>query len=315
MKRIRSDDREPKIFRPGASVLIAVSGGPDSVALFHIFLSLREKLGLRLGVAHMNYRLRGEDSEADERLVRSYCRTHGIPCFVSHPHRSKNPSEEELRDLRYRFFERIATREGFDAVVTAHTLDDQAETLLIRLLRGTGPEGLTGIPKRRDRIVRPLLDVTKEELLTLLREESLPFRNDKSNFDTTILRNRIRHELLPLLERDYRPGTKKALARTAAFLAEREHLPFPRIGTAGTSDTEIRFSRADFLALDGPARNAFLRHTFRKLAESGKSPSAAIVREATKLLESPKNKAQTMTFGRLKIEARGDKVGILRTKS
>lgn len=312
MKRVRNDDARHGLLTRGSSILIAVSGGPDSVVLLHVLLSLREKLDLRLGIVHVNYNLRGRDSDRDERLVRDYADSYSLPCFVSRSHTAKGKNEATLRDIRYHVFERVAKKEGYDTVATAHTEDDQAETILIRLLRGTGREGLAGIRGKRDRYIRPLLRKTKSEILRFLEAEKLAFREDESNRDTDILRNRIRHELLPLLERDYRKGIRKTLARVAEHLAESE-VTYPELETLSRDAGRISFSRTEFLTLSKPNRALLLRALFRDLSPTTSMPSSALVSEADKLLTSMKNKAQSLTSGRLKIEARGDRVRMIRS--
>lgn len=298
----------------GASVLVAVSGGPDSIALLHILLSLREKLNLRLALGHVNYGLRGVDSDLDERLVRDYAETYELPIFVYCPRNAKGKNEAMLRDIRYRFFERIATEERCDIVATAHTEDDQAETILIRLLRGTGHEGLAGIRPRRDRYIRPLLGRTKAELVRFLKDENLSYREDASNHDTDILRNRIRHELLPLLERNYQKGIRKTLARTAEHLSIADTTDTPKtLATLSRETNGVSFSRREFLSCSKTQQTEVLRCLFRELSGSGYAPPTSFARETMKLLESRKNKAQHLTFGQLKITARGDRVGMIRS--
>jgi len=294
------------------SVLLAVSGGSDSVALLHVFLSLREKLDLRLGIVHVNYALRGEDSDLDERLVREYADRYGLPCFIYRPRSAKGKSEAVLRDMRYRFFERVADREGYDVVAIAHTQDDQAETILIRLFRGTGPEGLAGMRPRRDRYIRPLLGRTKAELIRLLEAEQLPFREDVSNRDMGILRNRIRHELIPLLEREYRQGVRKTLARAAEHCSGIGIEDVSTLISLVSEDGRFMFSRSEFLALSKRNRTIVLRDMFRRLSGTGYGPTSSFVMEASKLLESRMKKAQRLVSGRLIIEARGDRVDMIR---
>jgi len=313
VKRVRNDDVRHGLLARDTSILIAVSGGPDSVALLHILLSLREKMNLQLGIVHVNYWLRGEDSDADERLVREYAETYGIPRFVTRIRGACGKNEATLRDIRYRFFERIADREGYDVVATAHTEDDQAETVLIRLLRGSGPEGLAGIRPHRDRYIRPLLARSKAELFRFLKAEHLLFREDASNRDTDILRNRIRHELLPLLERDYRKGVRKVLARVALHLSESE-TRVPSLPSLVREDDLLTFSRKEFLALSASDRTIVARHLLTALSGTGYAPSAGLVGEVMKLIRSRKGKAGQLASGRLKIETRGDRVGMIRIR-
>lgn len=298
------------LFGTGDHILIAFSGGPDSTALIRILLSLREKMSLTLSAAHVNYRLRDEDSDQDEVFVRAFCKRHAIPLSVAHPKNTTGKNEEALREMRYRFFESVRTKTGSGLIATAHTEDDQAETVLLRLFRGSGMTGLGAIRPKNGPIIRPLIGIPKEDLLHFLREESATFRTDKTNRDTGILRNRIRHELLPLLEKKYQPGIRGILARTARILAEEsseryqagQSLPITRV-PGGTS-----FSRKRFLSLSDGDRSAETRRLYRDVSGTGKNPSEAFVKELKKMLRSDKNKVQTMRVGQLKVEAKGDTV-------
>ncbi|NTW13639.1 MAG: tRNA lysidine(34) synthetase TilS [Candidatus Moranbacteria bacterium] len=296
--------------------MIACSGGPDSVALLHVFLSLRDKLRLRIGVIHVNYRIRGEESDGDESFVRILCDQYDVPCYVFRPKIVQGRNEEELRDIRYRYFEKILRIETFDHIVTAHTEDDQAETVLIRLLRGTGPYGLAAMRPRHGAIIRPFLEISKKDILEFLRSEKLTYRTDKTNDDTTILRNRIRHELIPLLDRDYRKGVRKTLARTARLLDEhfeKKVADFHGLQTCITPGG-LSFSRNEYLCLTPPDRTAEIRRLYRIVLGVKKYPTAALIREAEKLISSYKSKVRTYSSLWLKIEARGDRVTMIRNK-
>ena len=211
----------------GASVLCAVSGGADSLCLLHLLWSRREELGLRVCAAHYEHGLRGEESLADCAFVETWCRERGIPCLTEHgdaatfAQREGLGLEEAARTLRYAFLERAADSLGCTRIATAHTADDNAETLLLNLVRGTGLKGLGGIPPRRGRIVRPLLGVTRAEVEAYLEENGLSHREDATNGEDLFRRNRLRHRVLPEL-RDLNPAFDEAVARTAALLREDE---------------------------------------------------------------------------------------------
>lgn len=267
-------------------------------------------MDLTIAAAHVNYRLRGRDSDRDEAFVRAFCERYRIPLSVSRPKNTAGKNEGALRDIRYRFFESVRKKTGSALIATAHTEDDQAETVLLRLLRGSGTTGLGAIRPKNGSVIRPLIDIPKEDILRFLREESAPFRTDKTNRDTDILRNRIRHELLPLLEKNYQPGIRSVLARTARVLAEesseRHHArkTFPATVIPGG----ISFSRKRFLSLPDADRSATVRYLYRDISGAGKNPGEAFVREFEKMLRSGKNKVQTMLVGQLNVEAKGDTV-------
>lgn len=187
---------------PGGTVLCAVSGGADSMCLLH-WLSRRE--GITLHAAHFDHRLRGAESEADADFVRRWCERAGIPFHLgsadvaAEAARRGRGVEETARSLRYAFLEETAAAAGAEVIATAHNADDNAETLLLRLARGTGLQGLAGIPPRRGRVVRPLLTTPRAEILAYLEAEGLPHREDSSNADERFSRNRIRAQVMPVL--------------------------------------------------------------------------------------------------------------------
>ncbi len=219
---------------PAHRVAVAVSGGADSVALLRVLLDLREELGIVLFVAHFNHQLRGDDSDADERFVAELAATHNLPFFAGradvrgHAAVHKLSLEHAARELRYQWLAELAQTQHLDAIATAHTSDDQAETVLMKFLRGAGTRGLAGIHPvlTRDdiRVVRPLLETTRTEIEHYLRKLNQPWHEDHTNQDTQFTRNRIRHELLPLLERDYNPGIRRLLGEAAELARGEEDL-------------------------------------------------------------------------------------------
>jgi tRNA(Ile)-lysidine synthase len=235
--------RERELLRAGDRVCVAVSGGADSVALLRLLLELRAEVGIVLLVVHINHRLRGADSDADEAFVEELARQHNLDFFAGQQRVAEHPLSRKLglegaaRELRYRFFAEIAAQQRADATATGHTLDDQAETVLLKFLRGAGTRGLAGIfpsvrvrpraqqvdhdpapeipPDFELRIVRPLLAVSRAEIEAYLESLGQPWREDESNRDPRFTRNRIRHELLPLLTHDYNPNLRNLLSDTA----------------------------------------------------------------------------------------------------
>ncbi|SNB45142.1 tRNA lysidine(34) synthetase TilS [Geobacter sp. DSM 9736] len=230
LKTVLASITEYGLFVPGAAIVVAVSGGADSVALLDI-LSRLPDYKLRLVIAHLNHHLRGNESDEDEQFVRGLGDRYRVPVEtrgvdVAKVARDKGQSLEEAgRKCRYDFFAAVAEKHGASVVAVAHHADDQAETVLMRLLRGSAGTGLCGmLPLSQDgRIVRPLLGVTRREIEEYLSERAIPFRTDSSNADPRFLRNRVRHELLPLLS-TYNPAVSKRLTATADALAADEDL-------------------------------------------------------------------------------------------
>jgi tRNA(Ile)-lysidine synthase len=215
-------------------VVVAVSGGADSTALLDALARLREREGQpgTIIVAHLNHQLRGEESDEDEGFVRSLAGQLKLPVYVEriavadHARSEKKNLEATARRLRYDFLRRVAEERDANFVFTAHTLDDQAETILMRLARGSGAEGLRGIHRtvvwsEKLKLARPMLDVTRAEVIEHCERYRLAFRRDSSNLSTDFTRNRIRHELLPLLE-TFNPRVRESLARASELIADDE---------------------------------------------------------------------------------------------
>src|SRR5512134_2741612 len=208
-----------------ATLVVALSGGPDSVALLDALASLRRRRGFRVVAAHLDHGLRA-GSEQDAEFCAVLCRSLDVPLRADRADvraraaRERGGLEQAARRERYRFLRRVRDEEEAFAIAVAHTRDDQAETLLLRLLRGAGATGLAGMRPRSGDVVRPLLAVSRREVLAHLRERALGWREDPSNADLAHRRNRVRHELLPYLEARFNPGIRKALARTASLLAD-----------------------------------------------------------------------------------------------
>jgi tRNA(Ile)-lysidine synthase len=215
-------------------IVVAVSGGADSTALLDALVRLRERKGL-LGaiiVAHLNHQLRGEESDEDESFVRKLADQLNLPvcaeriAVADHARSEKKNLEATARRLRYDFLRRVAEEREANFVFTAHTLDDQAETVLMRLARGSGAEGLRGVHRivvwsEQLKLARPMLAVTRAEVIEHCEHYKLAFRRDSSNLSTDFTRNRVRHELLPLLE-TFNPRIQESLARASELIADDE---------------------------------------------------------------------------------------------
>lgn len=211
------------------AILAAVSGGPDSVAMVRVLLFLANSRNLTIGIAHLNHDLRGEESQRDEAFVREwaqklgvpfYCKTVDVLALAKKEHLS---IEEAGRNARYDFFVQTADTHGYTKIATGHTLDDNAEQVLMNLLRGSGPKGLCGIPPvRGNRFIRPLIKLSKAQILTFLKDKNQAFVTDSSNTDESYLRNKIRHNLIPRLEQQFNPEIKISLDRLSHILRQEE---------------------------------------------------------------------------------------------
>jgi tRNA(Ile)-lysidine synthase len=220
---------EFKMLESKDSILVAVSGGPDSVALLLSLLHLKQAHDLSIGIAHLNHRLRGEDSLKDEAFVRDLAEHFSLPFFceqqdvAAYAQHHRLSVEEAGREVRYDFFSRMADHHGYHKIALGHNKNDNAELVLMNLLRGSGPKGLSGIPPVRDnRYIRPLIRMTKKEILDFLEAEGRPFRIDGSNTDTTYIRNAVRLRLIPVLESEFNPDIVDALDRLSRILRQEE---------------------------------------------------------------------------------------------
>jgi tRNA(Ile)-lysidine synthase len=213
------------LLSPCDRVLLAVSGGGDSVFLLHALLELRTHFDLTLAVAHLNHGIRGEEGDADESYVRKLARRHSLDFFSR---REDVPAystehgigvEEAGRILRYAFFDECLRSWKGTRIATGHTRTDSAETIFLNLLRGSGPRGLSGIPPRRDAIIRPLIALNRDEIASELERQGIDYKTDKTNLVVSFKRNFIRNVVFPELERGF-PGFEERVARTAEMLRE-----------------------------------------------------------------------------------------------
>ncbi len=208
-------DRDPDLLPRGDRVLVAFSGGPDSTALLHLLHGLREERGWHLRAAHYDHGLR-EGSAGEARRVADRAEELGVPCRVGRPDGSLPAKQEALRRARYGFLREAAREVDADRIATGHQADDQAETVLFRILRGTGVRGLGGIPERRGDVVRPLLPFRREELRSWLEERGIPWLDDPSNRDPRWARARIRTRVMPALEEAWDGPVRERLLDLAA---------------------------------------------------------------------------------------------------
>jgi len=212
--------KQKSLFLPGDTLVAAVSGGPDSIAMLHTIYNITAGWNVRIHVAHLNHMFRGKQSEEEACFVFSQAEKLGLKCTVesfdvpAYIKESGLSPEDGARRIRYRFLQRVAKEIGASVIVTAHHANDQAETVLLHLLRGAGPEGLAAMAPKEGNLVRPLLEVTKEDILQYCREKNLTFRLDPTNYETDYLRNKVRLELIPTLK-EYNPRIIESLGKTA----------------------------------------------------------------------------------------------------
>ncbi len=229
LDQVRATIEKYSMFKPGDRILVGVSGGPDSTALVHVLHKLMDELQISLYVAHLDHRFRGPESAGDAEFVRILAERLGLPAVIksedvaAYASAVNKSAQTAAREIRYRFFAETARECGCNKLATGHNANDQAETVLHHFLRGTGPAGLRGIPPIRDGwVTRPLIEIPRGLIEKYCREENLATRTDSSNLKNVYTRNRIRLELIPLLEKEYNHNLIETLVRTSDIFREEE---------------------------------------------------------------------------------------------
>ncbi|AOR22348.1 tRNA lysidine(34) synthetase TilS [Clostridium taeniosporum] len=224
-KKVLSYIIDNNLIKSGDKILVAFSGGPDSLCLLNILQELKNELNIEIGAAHLNHLLRGEDAFKDEEFVINICKEKNIPCYVKRVDINKYSKENKLsselagRNVRYDFFDEILKKEGFNKIATAHNANDQAETIIFRLMRGTGLEGLSGIKVSRDnKIIRPILCLSRREVEKYIEEKDLNPRIDKTNFEKIYNRNKIRLDIIPYIQDNFNKDIVKTLNRMSLLI-------------------------------------------------------------------------------------------------
>lgn len=267
---------------PGDRVLVAVSGGPDSVCLLSVLHRLSEELGLTLNIAHLDHRFRGDESAGDAQFVAELAKKLEIPATIEQfdvPAFCRErglSSQEGARKVRYGFLQQAALDADANRIATGHTADDQAETFLMRLIRGAGVSGLSAIPPVRENIIRPQISVTRDEVLDYLKANALEYRIDPSNAKPLYTRNRIRLEVLPILTR-FNPRIVETLASEAALLRDENEAVEMHLATiienTITRKEDALFAKRDEFAMLPPA---FRRRMLRQLVDLAGADSSLL---------------------------------------
>jgi len=209
----------------GDKILIGCSGGPDSISMLHLFYRAKRKLKIKIFACHINYGLRGEESKKDEELVKEYCERWKIPLEINKVLPVKDYSfanlEEKLREIRYNIFSEIAKKNECSKIAVAHNKNDQAETMLLNLIRGAGTEGLSGMSFENQRgIIRPMLNFTRNEIMNYISYCELNYREDSSNYSIDFTRNKIRNLILPILLKEFNPNLINTLYSTSSIIKD-----------------------------------------------------------------------------------------------
>lgn len=311
-KKVLASIQAHRLTRPGQTILIGVSGGPDSMALLHIFFELKLTLGIRLLAGHVNHGLRPA-AKKDASFVKKACQHLNIPFFCKEIRVRRLPRKSSLEELareqRFAALITIAQRKQADTIALAHHRDDLTETVLMRILRGSGLEGLQAIlPERQIHgmpFIRPLLEISRAEIEKYLTAQGIPFRRDPTNRQTRFLRNKIRHELLPLLEKSYQPQIRRILAQlaqTAAFdydlLEEHAKKNFLKSRSAGGGSERIILRLSSVQKLHPSMRRLVLRESFAQLKGDKRQLTLGHIQETEDmLLNRPTDSAVDLPAG------------------
>lgn len=319
VKTIQNTAFQQKLWQKGSRIVLGVSGGPDSVCLLDVMSRIAPKADLELMVAHVNYGLRGKDSDKDEKLVRELVKKYGLSIAVFPKTKfseilklrfRKDPSENELREIRYAFFEKIRKENNFDLIAVAHNADDQVETFLMRIIRGAGLQGLSAMKYKSGNIVRPLLNVSRQEILEYLKKNKLNYRTDRTNQENLFLRNKIRNKLIPYLEKNFNPKIRQTISDATASIAQ--DADFLQSYAENLADSKKELSAKTLLELHPALQRRMLLQYIQAAKADLKDIGASHIEEILKALRSTKSKSQVVTFKGLKLTRRGDRVTISR---
>ena len=298
LEKLKRDILHNKIVKSGDKIVVGVSGGPDSVFLLHFLNHLSHELGLKLCVAHLNHKLR-KSADTDERFVIKLASHLALPCATGAVHLKKRRGsvEEVARQARLKFLIGCARKFRTKTIALAHTQDDLAETVLMRILRGTGLYGLQGMLPERDiysfTFIRPLLHITRAEIIKFLKQNGIAYRFDPTNKEKKFFRNKIRLRLIPILEKQYHKAIKKTLAnlsRTAGadydYLEKEGRSAFKKVlkESKKTNTVEIRLS--EFCRLHSAMQRMILRLSIEKLKNDTRRLTLSHLREIEDLVEN-----------------------------
>ena len=313
---------EHQLFEPGDRLLVALSGGPDSVALLHLLSRLKRSMKLSLRAVYINHGIRPKAAAKEEKFCQRLCDALQIELSIvredvpSLAKKVKKSVEEAAREVRYRIFADLAEQHKCNRIALGHHADDNVETVLFRILRGTGKKGLTGIPIKRDKIVRPLLHVTKAEILGYLKKEKLSYCVDKSNATPDYSRNFIRNELLPQIRKRLNPSVDRALLNLAETSIEEERYLTTQAGSSlrkvrrKTVGGKIELDLTKLRTYDVWLRRRVLRHCITECLCTDSQPDKMQVDRLDSLVVDS-GKAISLK-GKLQAEIVGDKIVLYR---
>lgn len=314
------------MLRAKDAVLVGVSGGPDSVALVHILHEMAPALWLRLGIAHLNHDLRGQDADKDADFVSSLAGKLDLPLYIkkedigAYAKKERLSLEEAARRVRYAFYDEIACEHHYNKIALGHHADDNAESILMFILKGTGPAGMAGIaPVRQGRIIRPLIRLTRRQIMRYLAEKRLSYVTDSTNLDPNFMRNRIRNQLIPDLQSAYNPSIIQTLNRLGEiFRSEEEWLtgllaPVFERAVTRRGKNSVHLSLKRLRGLHEAARRRVIRKAIATVKGDLRRISFAHVASVTRLLQVCADRSLDFP-DRIRVQKVGDEIVITQEK-
>lgn len=304
------------LIKAGDKAIVACSGGPDSICLLYLLNRLASEMDIKLIVAHYNHKLRGGEADKDEGFVKKTAIQLGLP-FISLSADLNIKGEEQARELRYKFLEKVRGEKSADLIAVAHNIDDLSETMILNIIRGTGIRGLYSLRPKRGKIVRPLLFAEKKEITSYLKENNIPYRIDKSNKELVYTRNIIRHKILPEIEK-INPSYQRSFARLSSTSAStdefiRQYSLEILENLANNENGKIIFSQKQFTSLSPAVKAEIIRaiaedyHLIKDLSETE-------VLEVVSLIEKNIGKKEKVLKSKLKIELKTGKIIVSKVK-
>lgn len=304
-------------------IVVGVSGGPDSITLLDILVHLQEKWELRLFVAHINHGIRKEAGH-DEEYVKAYCEKYNISCFVKHIQVEQIAQEKKIstetagREERYAFFEEIYEKVGANKIATAHTASDNAETILMNLLRGTGISGLKGIEKIREgKYIRPLLNCERKQIEAYCEEKNLQPCIDQTNFENIYTRNKIRNQLIPMLEQEFNPNLITGLNRLGELVQEEEEYWEQKIEEiyqeilVEKTENKISLDWKAFQKLEPFLQSKMIRYTVQKLCGTTQKLEKIHIQDIRKMCQKNIGNKYLTPYQGLKVEVKEKRINVM----
>ncbi len=307
-----------KIIKRGDGIILGLSGGPDSVCLAHLLFQVKKSYQLEIALAHVNYGLRGEDSELDEKFAKQLAEDLDFPIYVKHYLKANKKKEvnleDDMRNFRYAFFRKLKKEQGFNKIATAHHGDDLVETFLMNLIRGAALDGLTPFNNNDQTLIRPLLFTDKQKIRKWLEQNNLGYRIDKSNSDNSFFRNSLRNELIPLIEKRYNPNFKSNVKNLTQQLGSIKKIVENNLEKDYTkmvtviSKQELAFDLEKLKKLDDFSLGEVCKKAFVFLTKSNKTFRKAFLFEIKKVVASQKGKRQQLELANLIITRKNNQL-------